>query len=85
MEPAAPRPVQSVGERTAANIRAELARRRLSGRDLARACGWPTTTAWRRLNGVTLSVDDIAAVSAWLGIPVAELMGVDDQYVAHTA
>lgn len=79
VEPTAPSPFQSVGERTAANIRAELARRKLSGRDLARACGWPTTTTWRRINGdIPLNVDEVAAAAEFFRIPVAELMGVTD-------
>lgn len=77
VEPANTPQVQTVGERTAANIRAELARRKLSGRDLARACGWPTTTTWRRINGdVPLTVDELAAAAEFFRMPVEELMGV---------
>jgi transcriptional regulator with XRE-family HTH domain len=80
VEPVPLSPNQTVGERTAANLRAELARRKLSGRDLAKACRWSSTTAWRRLTGeVPMTVDELAAVAEWLAIPVNELMGVEDR------
>lgn len=64
-------PVNSV----ASTVRAELARRRISGRDLATALGWSERTLRRRLAGaVPFTVDELTAVAGHLGIPAAELL-----------
>lgn len=66
---------QTATERTAAAVRAELARRKIRGSDLATALGWARTTTWRRLNGTTpWGVDELSAVAAHLGVPVAALL-----------
>lgn len=66
---------QTATERTAAAVRAELARRKISGSDLALTLGWSRTTTWRRLNGSSpWGVDDLSAVASYLGVPVAALL-----------
>lgn len=70
------RPVQhSNTELTAAAVRAELAKRKINGKQLAEALAWPRTTTWRRLNGsVPFSLDELLTVADYLGIPVTELL-----------
>lgn len=71
---------QTAGKRTAATVRAELARRRISGRQLATDLGWGVPTMARRLNGtVAFSVDELAAVAHHLGLPVTALLADDDE------
>ena len=65
---------QTAGERTAAAVRAELARRRISGRELARRLGWSAPTMWRRLRGdVPLTIDELEAIAEFLEVPVSVL------------
>jgi transcriptional regulator with XRE-family HTH domain len=62
---------QTTAEITAGAVRAELARRRISGRDLATALGWSPSTTARRLNGqYPLNVDELAAIAEHIGVPV---------------
>jgi hypothetical protein len=69
---------QTTSQRTADTIRAELARRKIAGRELGRAVGWSAAKTWRHLNGETpLTVDHVAAVAAFLGIPVTDLIPHD--------
>lgn len=66
---------QNTTERTAGAVRAELARRKISGRDLATALGWSVTTTWRRLNGThPFDVDELTQVASHLGVPVSTLL-----------
>jgi hypothetical protein len=66
---------QTTTERTAAAVRAELARRKISGKGLSDAMGWPRTTTWRRLNGTApWEVADLVAVADFLDVPVADLI-----------
>jgi transcriptional regulator with XRE-family HTH domain len=68
---------------TAGAVRAELARRRLSGRDLAAALGWSERTLRRRLGGdLPFTVDELLAVAKFLEIPVAELLPRAEQVPA---
>lgn len=61
---------------TAGAVRAELARRRITGRQLAKDLGWPRTNLGRRLAGETpFRVDELHAIAAHLGIPAATLLG----------
>ena len=54
----------------AAEIRAELARRRLSARAAAARLGWTQAYLSRRLNGdVPFDVEDIEALADLLGVP----------------
>ena len=53
----------------AAEIRAEMARQRRTGRDLASVLQISQQSASRRMNGETdMSLDEIATVSDWLGL-----------------
>lgn len=66
---------QTTTERTAAAVRAELARRKINGAEFARALGWSRATAWRRLNGMyPFDVSELVEVAGFLGVPVASLL-----------
>lgn len=66
---------QTTTERTAAAVRAELARRNIKAIDFARDLKWPRTTAWRRLNGqVPFKLDELVAVADYLGVPIGTLL-----------
>lgn len=59
-----------------AEIRAELARQRISGRELARRLGNTQMYVARRLSGeVDPSAGDLAAFAAVLQVPVASFFG----------
>lgn len=61
----------------AANIRAEMARRRITGRALADQLGRSQMWLSRRLNGDTaFGLDELEAVAAAIGVPVAQLLEV---------
>lgn len=56
-----------------------MARRKISGRDLAEALGWSRSTTWRRLNGTTpLKLDELTAVAAFLEVSVTDLLPQQD-------
>lgn len=62
--------------RTADNIRAEMARRRIPQIALAKHLGMSQAAVSRRLNGVTaFDVDELTSLAAWLGVPAASLLG----------
>lgn len=65
----------------AAEIRAELARQRMTHGRLAEELGVSRAYLSRRLNGDTpLSITDVAAIAGILGVPVAQLTRpVDDR------
>jgi transcriptional regulator with XRE-family HTH domain len=66
----------TLGATTAAEIRAELARRRLSQRDFAVAVGQNQQWVSRRLSGsVPLTVDDVALIAKTLDVAVVALLG----------
>lgn len=66
---------QTPAQLTAETVRVELARRRISGRNMARTLGWSYTTTARRLSGeYAFDIDELAAVAGFLGIPVAALL-----------
>jgi transcriptional regulator with XRE-family HTH domain len=70
---------QSPAERTAGAVRAELARRRISGRKMAESLGWSPTTTARRLSGSSpFDIDELVAVADFLGIPLTALLPVQD-------
>lgn len=57
-----------------ANVKAELARRGKTQRDLADLLGLSTQAISRRLTGrLPFDVDELSAVAAYLGMPVASL------------
>lgn len=62
-------------ERTAAAVRAELARRKISGSELARHLGWTRSSGWRRISGAqAFTVDELAAVAEYLDVPMSALL-----------
>ncbi|MQA84085.1 MAG: helix-turn-helix domain-containing protein [Streptosporangiales bacterium] len=64
----------------AAEIRAELARQRISHSALAEKLGVSRAYLSRRLSGDTpLSVPDLAAIAAILGVPISKLTEPADQ------
>jgi transcriptional regulator with XRE-family HTH domain len=59
----------------AAAVRAELARRNISGRQLGRDLGWYPNYVSRRTSGaVEFRVDELHRVADYLGIPVGALL-----------
>ena len=66
-------------EAVSAAIRAELARRNLQVTDLRVALGIRHHTSWhRRMRGETSwTVDEMAAVAAWIGVPLSALVPAD--------
>jgi transcriptional regulator with XRE-family HTH domain len=57
-----------------AEIRAEMARQRLSHKALAERLGWDQSQVTRRLNGHTkLSFDDVVAIADALDISIVQL------------
>jgi transcriptional regulator with XRE-family HTH domain len=69
-------------EAVAAEVRAELGRQRRSQADLAQALGFTAATAARRLDGtVPFDVMELAVVSAWLGVPLSQLMPAQANHV----
>ena len=66
---------QSPGQLTAAAVRAELARRRISGRTIGAVVGWSLGTTSRRLNGDSpITVDELVRIAEYMGIPAADLL-----------
>lgn len=64
----------STTQRIAANVRSELAARRLKGTDLADAISVKRSTMYRRLAGQSAwPAEDIEAAAAYLGVPVEAL------------
>jgi transcriptional regulator with XRE-family HTH domain len=61
--------------RIAASVRAEMARRRMSQKDLAELLGMTQPALSRRLTGeVPFAVDDLPLFAEALGVPVSVLM-----------
>ena len=61
----------------ASEVRAEMARQRVSQTVLAVRLGWSQAFLSRRLCGITdWRVDEIEAVAAALGVPLAQLAAV---------
>lgn len=59
----------------ASNVRALLARRRQSGRELALALGWSERTTRRRLAGDTpFTVDELTALAKHFEVQPADLL-----------
>ena len=57
------------------NIRAEMARRRLTQNDVAQLLGLPQASVSKRLTGVTpLEVHELLAIAGLLDIPPAQLL-----------
>jgi len=63
-------------QRVSDNIRAEMARRRLSQIELGRILGRSQAAISRRLAGETeFTVKELRAAAAWLGVSPASLLG----------
>lgn len=74
---------QTPAESVADVVRAELARRRISGRKLAKGLGWSFTTTARRLNGSSpFDIDELAAVAGFLNVSVRDLLPADEDVAA---
>lgn len=68
----------SNAKRTADNVRAEMARRRVPQIEVAQLLGLSQTAVSRRLNGGTdFSVRELIAVAGLLGVPASTLLGED--------
>jgi transcriptional regulator with XRE-family HTH domain len=68
-----PTPHQAV----AAEVRAQLARRRMSGRRAAFALGWKQPYIARRLSGeIPFDVNDLTALAQLLELPVSEFFEI---------
>ncbi len=66
---------QTPTERVAATVRAELARRSISGRQLARHLDASPSAMHRRLSGVQpFDVAELAQVAEFLGLPLSDLV-----------
>jgi transcriptional regulator with XRE-family HTH domain len=63
------------GQRTGANVRAELARQRLTQIKLAAHLEMSQQAVSKRLLGlVPFDIDELTATAAFLGVPVASLL-----------
>jgi transcriptional regulator with XRE-family HTH domain len=68
---------QTPAEQTAGAVRAELARRRVSGRDLARKLGWSPSATARRLSGEKpFDINELQQIASVLDVPVSLLVVV---------
>jgi transcriptional regulator with XRE-family HTH domain len=68
--------ISTPAERVASNIRAEMARRKRTHAQLAAALGITRSSMHRRMTGeLPLDVDELHKVAAFLGVPVATLLG----------
>ena len=73
-------PAMSLALRVAAEVRAESARRRVTGRELARRTGVPISTLSRWTTGQTpIQLDDLDRIAAALGADVVTLIAAAKQ------
>lgn len=71
---------QSPRGRVAAEVRAEMARARVSGNALARIVGKSQAYWSRRITGdVAFDVDDLAIIAGLLGVPIVRFFGGHDE------
>ena len=64
----------TASQRVAANVRAELAARKIAWESFGSLLGWSRSTTYRRLDGVSRwDVDEVEFVAAQLGIDVTAL------------
>ena len=67
---------QTPSLRVADSIRAEMARRRISQKELAERVGMTQPAVSRRLSGeVVFAVDELPTFAEALGVPVSTLLG----------
>lgn len=77
------RTTHGLSARVAAEVRAEQARQRLSGRDLARRVELPTSTVARWLRAETpMDLDDVQLLAHALGVSVTTLLTRAEQAAA---
>lgn len=70
---------QTTTERTAAVVRAEVARRKIRTAELAALLDLSRTTVWRRLNGeYPFDVAELAAIAAHLDVPIGTFFATED-------
>ena len=68
--------IQANAEGVAAEVRAELARQKISGRELARRIDRNQVWVARRLNGeVAITADELREFAFILGKPIAQFYG----------
>lgn len=68
--------MESTGQVVAAQVRAEMARRNMKQNDLARVLGISQQAVSPKYNGLRdYSLRDLWAISTWLEIPLAVLLG----------
>lgn len=66
---------QTPADVTAGAVRAEMARHRVSLREIAADTGIPKTTLARRLNGeVPFGINELVAIADRLGVPLTVLL-----------
>lgn len=69
----------TITERVAANVRAEMARNGTTQADLAEALNLPQSSVSARVRGrVPFRLDEIELASAFFGVPLSELVPVED-------
>lgn len=65
----------TAAQRTAANVRAEMARKRISQTKLAESLGWSQGAVSRRLSGrVALDLNELERIADQLGVTIFELI-----------
>lgn len=65
----------SLRQQVAAELRAEMARQRKTGIELASLLKCSQQSASRRLNGdVDINLDEVAKIATWLGLSLVELI-----------
>lgn len=70
---------QTAAEHTAGAVRAELARRRISGRKLATDLGWKRASVSRRINGQSRwQVDELVTLAVYLDLPITAFLPDQD-------
>ena len=70
--------MDTLRELTAAELRASLARRRISASELARRLGWSQAYMARRVDGrIALNMDDLEKIVEELGVPITDLLPRD--------
>jgi transcriptional regulator with XRE-family HTH domain len=66
--------IPSFNDLVSDEVRAEMARQRISQHKLVAACGWTQAYLSRRLTGrVTFSTTDLETIAAALGVPLAQI------------
>jgi len=69
-----------VANRTAGAVRAELARRRTSGRQMAEDLGISKTSLHRRLTGeYPFTITQLVAIADYLQLPLSSLLPLDER------